>query len=239
MGNKFSILMANYNGAKYVKEAIKSVLNQTYPNIELIIVDDVSTDDSIKVIRQFLDDKRIKFIQQKQNGGYGKTLQTAIKNSTGNICGILDSDDVLRKDAIDIMVRKHLKYPKYGLIYSQFAKCNKKLKKIRKGGCTKIPEGITWLDAMINKRRPKLRVSHFKTFKREVYDKTDGFHDFRRTVDKDIVLKLEEVTKLMFVNEVLYFYRIHPQCISRNKKTPIYGKEVVEKAKRRRGIITQ
>ncbi|GAH35075.1 unnamed protein product, partial [marine sediment metagenome] len=63
--NYFSILMANFNNANYIESAINSVLKQTYTNWELIIVDDCSVDDSIKIIKPFLSDKRIKLIQLK------------------------------------------------------------------------------------------------------------------------------------------------------------------------------
>ena len=181
-----------------------------------------------------MDDPRIKLIIREENGGYGRTLQTAIEHVTGDIYGILDSDDAIRNDALEIMTKKHLENPECGLIYSQYMICDNNLKKVKKGDCTPIPPGITWLDAMLSKRRPKLRVSHFKTFRKRDYDKTDGFHDLRRTVDKDIVLKLEEVTKLLFVNEVLYYYRIHPQCISRSKKTHPFGSIVMTNAIERR-----
>lgn len=226
--------MANYNAGKYIKAAIKSVFNQTYKDWELVVVDDKSTDDSVKIVRGFLDDSRIKLIIREENGGYGKTLQTAIEHVTGEVCGILDSDDTLRSDALEIMVKNHVKHPECGLIYSQFMKCDANLKKIKKGDCTVIPSDTTWLDAMLSRRRPKLRVSHFKTFKKRDYDRTDGFHDLRRTVDKDIVLKLEEVTKLLFVDEVLYYYRVHSQCISRSNSTHPFGKEVISKAIERR-----
>ena len=231
---KFSILMANYNAGKYIKDAIKSVLRQTYTDWELIIVDDKSKDNSVEIINKFLGDPRIKLTIRDENGGYGKTLQTAVKHVTGEVCGILDSDDTLRSDALEIMVKNHVKHPECGLIYSQFMKCNANLKKIKKGDCTVIPPDTTWLDAMLSGKKPKLRVSHFKTFRKSDYDRTDGFHDLRRTVDKDIVLKLEEVTKLLFVDEVLYYYRVHSQCISRSSSTHPFGKEVINKAIERR-----
>jgi len=61
MNPKISILMANYNNDKYISEAIESVVNQTYQNWELIIIDDSSTDSSVKLINKFLNNKKIKF----------------------------------------------------------------------------------------------------------------------------------------------------------------------------------
>ena len=63
----FSILMANFNNANYIETAINSVLKQTYTNWELVIVDDCSGDESIKLIKPYLRDKRIKLIPLKMN----------------------------------------------------------------------------------------------------------------------------------------------------------------------------
>ena len=82
--------------------------------------------------------------------------------------------------------------------------------------------------------KPRPRVSHFKVFTRDAYNKTDGYTEFRRSVDKDIVLKLEEVTKLKYVDKVLYDYRIHKKNISRDPGTKPHGKDIVAQAKKRR-----
>ena len=76
----FSILMATYNNANYIETAIKSVINQTYLNWELIIVNDASTDNSIKIIEPFLKDKRIQLIilSKNQGVGYGTAIQRKI-----------------------------------------------------------------------------------------------------------------------------------------------------------------
>ncbi|KKM93661.1 hypothetical protein LCGC14_1206190 [marine sediment metagenome] len=97
----FSLLMANYNNAKYIKEAINSVISQTYSNWELIIVDDCSTDNSIQVITPFLRNKKIKLIKTKKNLGYCGALKTAIYHALNNIIGIIDSDDKLHNQAIE------------------------------------------------------------------------------------------------------------------------------------------
>ena len=64
--NIFSILMANYNKAAYVGEAIESVLEQSWSKWELIIVDDCSTDDSVEIIKKYLSDRRIKLFKNKK-----------------------------------------------------------------------------------------------------------------------------------------------------------------------------
>lgn len=75
---KISIVTASYNYENYIKETIKSVLNQTYQDWELIIIDDCSSDNSVNVIKSFQDD-RIKLFVNKQNLGLAKTLKLGIE----------------------------------------------------------------------------------------------------------------------------------------------------------------
>lgn len=230
----FSILMANYDAGGFLPASIKSVLNQTDQNWELVIVDDASPESVEQVVQPFLTDKRISFIRHKSNSGYGKTLRTAIEHSSGSICGILDSDDALDSNAIRVMRKAHKKYPEHQLIYSQYMQCDQALKPIKKGTCAQIPEGVSWLEVIEKWKQPIPRVSHFKTFTRAAYNKTDGFTSYRRTVDKDIVLKLEEVTKLKFVDKVLYYYRLHSKALTRDPRYPSRNKEVIALTKKRR-----
>lgn len=89
---KFTVLLNNYNYSRYVSTSIQSVLNQTYPNFELIIVDDGSTDHSRDIISAFTDPRiRVHF---KPNGGQGSAFQDGIHLSTGDYIAFLDSDDV-------------------------------------------------------------------------------------------------------------------------------------------------
>lgn len=88
-----SVLMPLYNKEAYVEEAIKSVLNQTYPNIELIIVDDGSTDGSDSIAKRFISDK-VELIRQV-NRGVSKARNVAFEHSKGDFIQFLDADDVL------------------------------------------------------------------------------------------------------------------------------------------------
>jgi len=91
--------MPAYNAGKYIDEAIESVQNQTYLNWELIIVDDGSKDNTSEVIKKYSEDKRIKYIWQK-NGKQGKARNTAILNSKGDYLAFLDADDVWFPDKL-------------------------------------------------------------------------------------------------------------------------------------------
>lgn len=198
-----SVLMANYNNAEYVGEAIRSVLNQTFKNWELIIVDDASKDDSVDKIRPFSNDKRIRFFRNKVNEGYIKVLKKMVYESRADIFGILDSDDVLTENALQDIYDTHTKKPDCGFIYSQFMYCDSNLNPVKLGYCRAVPSGDTNLRCNC--------VSAFRTFKKKDYFKTQGFDEkIVGAEDKDIIYKMEEVTHLFFIDKVLYKHRVLP-----------------------------
>ena len=88
-----SIIIPVYNVEAYIAECIESVLNQSYRNLELILVDDGSQDNSAKICREYsLNDSRIKFLQ-KENGGASDARNLGLENAKGEYVTFLDSDD--------------------------------------------------------------------------------------------------------------------------------------------------
>jgi len=89
-----SILVSNYNYGRFIGDTIKSALDQTYSNIELIICDDGSTDDSVEIIERYARrDSRLQLIR-KANGGQASGFNAAFAASRGEIIALLDSDDL-------------------------------------------------------------------------------------------------------------------------------------------------
>lgn len=100
-----SVIMPVYNDEDTISESIQSILNQSYSNFELIIVDDGSTDNSKNIITSFINkDKRIKYIYQ-DNKGVAGARNTGIKNSNSNYIKLCDSDDILMPYGLDILIR--------------------------------------------------------------------------------------------------------------------------------------
>ncbi len=96
--SKISIIVPVYNVEKYLKECLDSLLSQTLKDIEIICVNDGSTDGSYQILEEYkLKDKRIKVIHQ-QNHGYGYSMNVGIDNATSDYIGILESDDVARPE---------------------------------------------------------------------------------------------------------------------------------------------
>ncbi|MGI8502902.1 MAG: glycosyltransferase family 2 protein [Hassallia sp.] len=111
-----SVLIANYNYARYIGETIESVLCQTYPHFEIIVCDDGSSDNSCEVIESYVQkDSRIKLIR-KQNGGVASGLNAAYQESLGEIVCILDADDLWMPDKLLHVVEKFKSDSKCGFV---------------------------------------------------------------------------------------------------------------------------
>ncbi|MBB4804747.1 glycosyltransferase involved in cell wall biosynthesis [Chryseobacterium defluvii] len=225
----FSVLMANFNRSDFIEEAIQSVLDQSYKNFELLIWDDSSSDDSIKIIKNF-SDNRIRLFQNQSNKGAGFTKAQLAKNASGKISGFFDSDDVLDQSALEKMVQMHQLNPDAVLIYSNHFVCDEALKIIKEGSSRKILKGENHLTYF--------GISHFASYKTANYFLTEGIDEtLTKAVDQDLYYKLEETGPSVFFNECLYYYRHNFSSISLNKyqKSAFEIKlAVMEKASERR-----
>lgn len=203
----FTIIMANHNNGRYIAEAIRSVLLQTYKNWELFIVDDGSIDNSLEICATFLFDSRIHLLHNKENLGAGYAKWRGANESKGDIMAYFDSDDVLEPNAVEEMVAAHLQHPEWILIGSRYQELtgNDHLCSYKYPVGPQEGEPNDYLLSHPN------RIVAFSSFKRAAYDQTEGFDKkLRCTVDKDIFLKLEEVggvNCLGFIDKELYRYR--------------------------------
>lgn len=102
-----SVAMATYNGARYLGEQLDSIISQTYRNIELVIVDDCSKDNTVELIASYQAKfPFIKLVQNEQNLGVTGTFEKAIRNCNGTFIALSDQDDIWVKDKIDILVNE-------------------------------------------------------------------------------------------------------------------------------------
>ena len=97
---QISVVMPVYNGEKAVAKAVESILNQTLKDFELIIVDNKSTDNSVRIIKS-LNDSRIKLIQNERNFGIATSLNIGIKHSKGQYIARMDADDISYPDRLE------------------------------------------------------------------------------------------------------------------------------------------
>lgn len=101
-----SIALCVYNGEKFLEKQLQTLLNQTYKNLELIIVDDGSTDRSLDIIEHYAKDKRLKLFINEKNLGYVKNFEKAIGYCSGNYIALADQDDIWHLKKIEILVNQ-------------------------------------------------------------------------------------------------------------------------------------
>ncbi len=123
--NLISVIIPVYNTQQYLKQCIDSVINQTYKNLEIILVDDGSTDDSPKICDEYtLKDNRIKVIH-KQNGGVSSARNAGLKIAKGDYIGFVDSDDFIAPDMYETLCRELISTNTDLVICNWYIECDK------------------------------------------------------------------------------------------------------------------
>ncbi len=209
---KVSILVAHYNNNQYLKETLESCYNQTYVNWELIIVDDGSiTPPSISIIPEKYRDRVILFFHDV-NKGVGATFKMCADLATGDLLCMLGAEDTLSIDALELCVEVHKKNENVSLTNSQMYRCDENLSILGLYPYKEVSPKKTYIKNMT--------IGSLACFKREYYDLTDGFSEyFKKAVDHDLYLKLDEVGALYFINRPLYHYRKNPNGISQGSNS--------------------
>lgn len=216
MMKKFSVLIAHYNNFEFFKDCHKSLLNQTFQDFEVIIVDDCSTDDSFeKITKLTQEDARFRLFRNEKNSGVGFTKRKCIEMSSGEICGFVDPDDTLAENAIETSLKNHTE--NNVVTYSSFILCDNNLHPQR-----------TFAHSRAIKNGDKkffnifLEANHFFTFKKSAYNKTSGINpELTSAVDQDLYLKLYETGNFTFIKEPLYLYRLHANGVSQDSSKKI------------------
>ena len=130
-----SIILPTYNSETFISETIFSVINQTYQNWELIIIDDCSTDNSMSIVDSFSkNEKRIKFFKNKTNNGAAISRNIGLENSSGRFISFIDSDDVWELNKLEIQIKfmivnnYAISFTEYNLIDEKGISLNKTIK---------------------------------------------------------------------------------------------------------------
>ena len=227
-----SILIANYNNGRFITETLESVVGQSYPNIEIVIVDDGSTDDSLQVIDNFMAShhkQQIKLFKNQDNKGCGRIKRQCIENSEGKFFCFVDPDDTVVPEAVSTLMDVFMNHPELGLVYSTHFLCNERLEPLTVSTYSgPIPQGQSHLTSQGG------HISHFVLCNRMVYNKTTGINPLYLVAeDQDLYVKMEERAPVYYVDKPLYFYRKHDSNSSWNEAkafTNFYWKYICEKA---------
>lgn len=220
---KFSILIPVYNvEIHWLERAIESVVQQQYSNWELCIVDDCSTDESVKVYLRTIRDSRIKIKYQEKNGGISEATNEAAAMANGEYLVLMDNDDEISQDAL-----------------LEFAKA------ISKSNADIIYSDQDIVDTEGNHREPyckpdwspdlllsQMYVGHLLGFKRTLFEQMGGFRsEYNGSQDYDLILRMSEVTdKIVHVPKILYSWRAIPTSTANNPESKPYAQIVGKNA---------
>ncbi len=124
MSDLVSIIMPSYNTAEYIKESIQSVINQSYTNWELIIVDDCSTDNTDDIVNS-IDDERIIYLKNEKNSGAAVSRNKALRMAKGKWIAFLDSDDLWYSQKLEKQI-KFMEENNYHFSYTEYSQIDEK-----------------------------------------------------------------------------------------------------------------
>lgn len=208
-----SVIIPCYNGEKFIGEAIESVINQTYKNWELIIVDDGSTDNSEEIVKQYLLDNRIQYIQHKKNKGIPSARNTGIKKSNGEFIALLDDDDMWIPSKLAIQLEEFQKSKDvFGLVFGNIRVINSEGCIIHEDESLKINlENLSKEDVIRNLFLGNFIHCITVMFKSECITEVGGFNEEITWGgdDYDLWLRLANRFKFAYINKVLAIRRVH------------------------------
>lgn len=227
-----SLILTTHNRDRHLPTAIVSILNQTYPHFELLLWDDGSNDSTLEIIQPYADrDPRIRIIAAPHQGR-GIALQQAVAQTSYPYLGWVDSDDFLAPTALEEAIAILDTHLDIGMVYTDHWIINAHNQIQGIGKRCQIPYSPERL--LID-----FMTFHFRLIRRSLYDQVGGIDSsFTYAQDYDLCLKLSEVTPVYHLEHPLYYYRVHAQSISQEKRIEQidFSRQAVCQALQRRGL---
>ena len=234
----FSVIIPLYNKEKYIKRAIDSVLNQTYKNFEIIVVNDGSTDNSLSVVKN-IKDKRIKIFDRKRNMGPHFARNCGIKNAKGKYIAFLDADDAYKTFFLMTIVNLMHKYQGIKIYATSFKRVYKYASSERSFyGKNKDCVINDFIKEVVKNKNFTMQLSSMVIEKKLLMD-TGLFYSPKRykniditTEDTDLFIRLSmNYDKMAYSNKICsVYYRTTNSSISRTVSKKQYCFDFVEKS---------
>jgi glycosyltransferase involved in cell wall biosynthesis len=201
-----SIIIPTYNGGKYICQTIESALNQTFTDVEILVIDDGSDESLSELLAQY--SGRIQYIY-KERSGPAASRNLGIKLSRGAYLAFLDHDDLWHPDKLKIQAGIMADNPQCALVYSYPVLIDAEGKKIPNEGPSHFPSGSVVLDFLL-----KNRITTFSAVlvRKSVFDLTgllDESPEVMTCDDYDMWLRISDVSEVIFAQGDLVYYRIH------------------------------
>lgn len=229
-----SVIVVSYNHSKYIRENLDSIKAQTYPNIELIVADDASADNSVEVFEAWLSENHYpaKKIFHKQNTGLATTLNECLELITGKYVKLIAADDFLHPESIAQCVAKLEELgEEYGMVFTDFYTVDDNSETI--DSYLKTPLSIfdnhtLRYDALLEQNRIIAPTTLIHT---SILKKTGLYTPNFILEDYDRWLRIGKINKIYFINSKLCYYRRHENNVSQIKHRQMFFEDLYLKMK--------
>ena len=216
--NLVSVIIPCYNGEKYLSQALKSVLWQTYNNWECILVDDGSTDKSAEIFKKYAQhDNRFRYIYQ-ENKGLAASRNTGLVIARGDFIQFLDDDDILLPRRFHCCIEQFMQHSEADIVYSDYACFS-----LKDGFIRALPAKVPYTDAvrafMFHLDISFVTLVHSFIFRRKVFDTIRfdaNLHSYGEDIECWIRIALNGAS-FYYVDEVLSIYRSSEDALTQNE----------------------
>lgn len=222
----FSIIVPLYNKESFVRDALNSILKQTYSDYEVIIVNDASTDDSIFVVEEFLSEK-VKIIHHEKNKGLAAARNTGIQNATSNFITYLDADDVWKPTFLEHIFTLTKEFPDAKIFATNYEEIwETTLKTPFNGSENLAPNFKGYIDFFALNLKQGIYCHGSVCFHKSVFEKIGLYNeDIQFSEDLDFNIRANYHFKLAYSNspQMIYFMQTSNQITNssiKNKTIP-------------------
>lgn len=230
-----SVIIPSYNRASYIDAAIKSALDQTYRPVEVIVVDDGSTDGSYEKLQQWAEQGELVLLAhpKRKNRGQSASINLGIQQATGSYIAILDSDDMFAREKLADQVAFLDANPETGMVYGQGHAVDAKgnfLFKVPGDGHEELSDpNRLLLDCY-------MALPGGSLVRSSIFDKVGFFEEsFRAGQDHDMAIRIMEATQCAYLPKLAFYYRKHGDSISVKglERRWLTGMEILRRAAER------
>lgn len=209
-----SICIPTYNSAEYLRESLDSIVNQTYPNKEIIISDNASTDETEKIAKEYMEKHKVKYYRNEKNIGAEANFSRCVELANGEYIAVFHSDDLYLPDMVKKQVEAFQKSPTIGAVFTMASLINSKNKVI---GKIKLPSKLKgkyvydfpeiFFSVLENLN---FLVCPSAMVRSKIYKELAPFNEkrFKTSTDLDMWLRILQICSIAILNEYLIEHRI-------------------------------
>lgn len=215
---RIAVVIPAYNYAQYLPACIDSVLAQTFEPAEILVVDDVSTDDTPEVVRRY--EGRVRYVRHERNSGLSASRNTGIRNTSADLITFLDADDMMKPDTLLVKSRRAAQHPAAKLVFSNVEVVDSAGRPV---GIARPRDGARLLPrrelmAMLLQRNPFFAST--AVVARECFDLAGGFDEtLRHAEDWDMWLRLAAHFDAFWEDSPVLLLRTHAASMMKRNLT--------------------